>query len=1076
MLGPEELTGRLATVIRAHSPRPVLVLVPHGGAARWLQSLLVEALGVVVGARILDLDALLRESHRALAGDELPTLDALAEVRRALLADPEQRYAAIADQPSYQREVLRTFVAIERSLAAGAGLPEPNSEAGPDTGPEAGGAWDRALLDAFERFRDAVAKEDAEWRGRDLGRLLAEHSRVPTLRPGRNAAKIAIGFAPPTTPRWQEVLLRTLGFERWTLPTPTHTAADRRRPLTLRLRCAGPEAEIAAVARWLRREPRAAIVLAPAEAIPRWVVRLRHRDVPVRAHVDLPAAQTAAAQAMRALLRVLGGGEHQREDAAVARADLERVLFGRALHVFGPVAEDLGIEFPADVRPGDLHRAWADQRASAVRLSTLAARLEARASASEARASTEERGQRFGWTAEELETRRARERDAHRLLAGAIHTLESLAELGRTGDLNPDRRDLAAGLRQLLIDWGAGKRAAALGTDGPELAAVRVLLDYLSRAHGSFARLSAGLDHALSFARVGHWEHDRAVGGPPAVWILDYATASALRPLPIGVEAVVLTGLDAHPRPPIARGPASEALRETLGLTLDTQRFLSQLRHLDALAETPRTVLASWRWRAGSGARRPPGAWIAGRQHEGSPERQIGVDAIALPPEAEAGAKLAPSAPIERALLDWGDEPGLAERVRATVSHEARALGPHTGELGVAVPPTRPYSASALQRFAELPYRYFVERVLGLREPATGDGTSALLAREQGAVLHRALESAFAPRLAAGDVNGNPWVNLAVAGPELLQATLDALEQGYRRRAEHGQAEAIWTGEYQRWAVELEAWWRAWYQRLCAAMGTAKPLRGKPEAIETVPGMVLCGVEWSPGGSDGDGGSDTDALAPFELELGEARLPLVAAVDRIEANPLVQELTICDYKTGRPQWPASILAELRAGTHLQLPLYGLAVDQVARASPERLGLSAPAPVGSLRLEYLQRPPRQPWQDPNKEVLPVTRGFRLRAPLGVDEDGRTRTVAEAAARFALAFARAIETGHFPLVSRIPARRWGGSRSDRVAELARVVPEKHGREDGLPPPLRPFAHAAETDAELAEPRPRDSEVVR
>jgi RecB family exonuclease len=352
------------------------------------------------------------------------------------------------------------------------------------------------------------------------------------------------------------------------------------------------------------------------------------------------------------------------------------------------------------------------------------------------------------------------------------------------------------------------------------------------------------------------------------------------------------------------------------------------------------------------------------------------------------------------------------------------------------VPPDRPYSASALQHYAALPYRYFVERVIGLsqRERAA-ESASALLATEQGSVVHRALETTLENRLAR--IEGP--LELATIAEPLLAELLEALAAGYRRRAEHGQAEAIWANERDRWATELRAWWQHWHLRMLDAWGPNPNPKRKSEAEVLIPSPILLAAEWSLALGD----------APFELELGLRTIPFVGAVDRIEVDPLRQRLNVCDYKTGRPHWQSAVAAELRAGVHLQLPLYGLAVQQIARTAPERLRLSVPVPVGALRLEYLQRPRASA---PGRVVQPQTRGFAPDSPLGVDQSGQIWTIRQAAAGFTLAFVTAIEAGRFPVVTRTRPR--GRNRSDRLHELARVVLPVTQRQTELPPALLPL----------------------
>src|SRR5690606_31121032 len=145
------------------------------------------------------------------------------------------------------------------------------------------------------------------------------------------------------------------------------------------------------------------------------------------------------------------------------------------------------------------------------------------------------------------------------------------------------------------------------------------------------------------------------------------------------------------------------------------------------------------------------------------------------------------------------------------------------------------------------------------------ESASALLATEQGSVVHRALETTLAARLAHAE---GP-LELATIAEPLLTELLDALADGYRRRAEHGQAEAIWANERDRWATELRAWWQSWRSRLVDAWGP-NPTRRKPEAEVLIPSPLLLATEWPL----------TEGDEPFELDLKLRTIPFVGAVDR----------------------------------------------------------------------------------------------------------------------------------------------------------------------------------------------------
>lgn len=743
----------------------------------------------------------------------------------------------------------------------------------------------------------------------------------------------------------------------------------------MRLECAGPEAELAAIARMLRAgspvdlvehgegELPGAAVLAPAESLARWAARLRHRDIPVRAWVTRPARLTAAARVTRALLRIA-------EQPLARRSDLDTVLFGVGLR---PWAERVETSDPLDL--AKLRAAWDRQRWSATSLDGLVERLQASGEASELAIAT---------------------------------VIERLARW-RT---NPS----ASELQTLLDDWRLLARAGSHGA-GPERTAARAIDDTLARLAEdedtpTLAELGMAIDHALDLTRAGEWIESKSERGPAPVWLLPYD--AVLDRLP---KRVFMTGLDRHPAPRL-HAPLSDRLRERIGLVGEARRFSTELRRLDAIvASFPDRVIASHRRSDGAGNELPPGPWIAGRQdqREQGSSITVGVDAIALPV-----GELRATSMIERELLgvDVGEE--LDRRLQAIRSHESAVVGPHTGALAVAIPSTR-YSASSLQSYAVLPYRYFVERVLGLGQHESREaGAAGLLATEQGQVVHKAIDHALAQRL----IDRVEPLEVASIAEPLLAEALAALDAGYRQRAEHGQAEAIWASERDRWAVELGVWWESWVGRMRRAGGR--------EPDEQIPAPFVLASEWSPG-------------EDFQLELGPRSIPFSAMVDRIELDPIRQRINVCDYKTGMPSWPAQLLAEMRAGTNLQLGLYALAVEQVVRRDPAALRLPEPVSVGALRLEYLKRPPPRSGSRP---PFHVARALVPTARLGLDVRGNEWSIVQAAAGFTLAFVSAIESGWFPVVGRTPAGRRVPPSARRIMEVARVVPSLDRRTTGLP----------------------------
>ena len=199
-----------------------------------------------------------------------------------------------------------------------------------------------------------------------------------------------------------------------------------------------------------------------------------------------------------------------------------------------------------------------------------------------------------------------------------------------------------------------------------------------------------------------------------------------------------------------------------------------------------------------------------------------------------------------------------------------------------------------------------------------------------------------------------------------------------------------------------------------------------------------------------------DRENPVIVNLEGREVPIAGQVDRLELDRKRDRLNIADFKTGFPVSSWTLQRQIREGSHLQLPLYALAVDTLARTDPGRVGLSEAtnAPVGAMRLDFLKR--QRPWKPGLKaQVKPC--GIEANVRIGVDPEGRVLDPRGATAYFAAAFVDAIERGWFPLVHRLRTRFFKPRRDD---ELMRWIPDQTERAAGLPPPLE-------------EPPPEDAE---
>lgn len=213
------------------------------------------------------------------------------------------------------------------------------------------------------------------------------------------------------------------------------------------------------------------------------------------------------------------------------------------------------------------------------------------------------------------------------------------------------------------------------------------------------------------------------------------------------------------------------------------------------------------------------------------------------------------------------------------------------------------FSPTALETYGDCPFRFYLERVLGLAPLPEADPD--LTAQERGALVHR-----IAYRFYSGwTCDGN--------GPVTGACYADAL----RRLLEAGREET------DRFAFETPAW-VADKEHLLGSPAAGKGLlerflqhetevaasRFVPHAFEVSFGLPLV-----PG--EVDAISTPDAVA---IPLGTETIRLRGRVDRVDVLP-EGRFIITDYKTGSSHIR---LKDIEAGRALQLPLYLLAVERL----------------------------------------------------------------------------------------------------------------------------------------------------
>ncbi|HOD08918.1 MAG TPA: PD-(D/E)XK nuclease family protein, partial [Myxococcota bacterium] len=179
-------------------------------------------------------------------------------------------------------------------------------------------------------------------------------------------------------------------------------------------------------------------------------------------------------------------------------------------------------------------------------------------------------------------------------------------------------------------------------------------------------------------------------------------------------------------------------------------------------------------------------------------------------------------------------------------------------------------------------------------------------------------------------------------------------------------------------------------------------------------GRYVAGVEFKIGSRS----------SPLPLKLSDdLTINIYGSVDRLEYDDVRNRLNICDYKTGSPKNTSTLTSEILSGTHLQLPLYAIAVDQMIG---DALPLIKKTRVGAIRLEAVRRN--------SKGERPVC-ALRPDAPCG---DSGLSVVDCARVRAAQAV-NGVESGRFP-IQRL--RTGFESQADEVVRVLLLVD---------PPPL-------------------------
>jgi ATP-dependent helicase/nuclease subunit B len=210
----------------------------------------------------------------------------------------------------------------------------------------------------------------------------------------------------------------------------------------------------------------------------------------------------------------------------------------------------------------------------------------------------------------------------------------------------------------------------------------------------------------------------------------------------------------------------------------------------------------------------------------------------------------------------------------------------------------RPYSVSALQRFATCPYQFYLASLLRLQPRATAAAMHTLDPLTRGRLVHEAIASCTRALMAAGAVpRSDAGLDRAFG---VLDGALDEVAARYHDDLAPA-VERIWRDEIAAIRADLRGW-------LSGVAGAGAHWQ---------PAFVELGFGFPPGlGRD-------PASRPEPVTLGGGWL-LHGVIDLVERRAGAGGLRVTDYKTGRNPVPAGTI--VGRGTSLQPVLYGLAVE------------------------------------------------------------------------------------------------------------------------------------------------------
>jgi len=239
------------------------------------------------------------------------------------------------------------------------------------------------------------------------------------------------------------------------------------------------------------------------------------------------------------------------------------------------------------------------------------------------------------------------------------------------------------------------------------------------------------------------------------------------------------------------------------------------------------------------------------------------------------------------------------------------------------------WSPSRLEGYAACPFRYFAEQIL--RVEPLGELTLENDPRRRGSLLHQVLATIH-EQLSRELLGGEPFCEGAseADSDDLVHRFLSTLDAVVKASPLRGIAQSLREIERR----EIEAWAPNYAEQ-------EVNYRSQWKHFDEPPRPAHFEVRFGPETRyNKDQVTDrASTTVPFELDLGDERICLTGAIDRIDIGHVggMAFFNIIDYKSGKAVKLS--LDKVRSGHQLQLPLYALAAEQLLLAQSGAVALA-----------------------------------------------------------------------------------------------------------------------------------------